>query len=153
MRAASPLAILRNWLPLGLSPITTADMEAGGLYAQLRAVGVRICVASQRIGARSATAEEARLLATRRGAPLLTMERVTYDDRGRAVEFGNPVYRSDSYSFEATLVEASVASAGRRARHVHAVSVDGIHAQAWPCTVPQRARCGTERARGLTTRR
>ena len=100
-----PLAILRNWLPAGLARFTAADLEKGGLYARLRSGGVRICVATQRIGARAAGAEEARLLAVKRGAPLLTMERTTYDDSGVAVEFGRHVYRSDSYSFETTLVQ------------------------------------------------
>jgi DNA-binding GntR family transcriptional regulator len=100
-----PLALLRNWLPAGLARFTAADLEKGGLYARLRSGGVRICVATQRIGARAAGAEEARLLAVKRGAPLLTMERTTYDDSGVAVEFGRHVYRSDSYSFETTLVQ------------------------------------------------
>jgi len=100
-----PLAILRNWLPASIARFTTQDMETGGLYAHLRSSGVRICVATQRIGARAAKAEEARLLAVKRGAPLLTMERTTFDDTGRAVEYGDHVYRSDTYSFETTLVE------------------------------------------------
>ena len=100
-----PLAILRNWLPASIARFTTQDMETGGLYAHLRSSGVRICVATQRIGARAAKAEEARLLAVKRGAPLLTMERTTFDDTGRAIEYGDHVYRSDTYSFETTLVE------------------------------------------------
>ena len=62
-------------------------------------------VASQRIGARAATATEARLLHERRGAPLLTMTRTTYDDSGRAIEHGSHVYRPTLYSFEIALVE------------------------------------------------
>ena len=100
-----PLAILRNWLPAGLARFTAEDLEKGGLYARLRTGGVRICVATQRIGARAAGSEDARLLAVKRGAPLLTMERTTYDDSGNAVEFGRHVYRADSYSFETTLVQ------------------------------------------------
>lgn len=100
-----PLAVLRNWLPVQTARFSREDIETGGLYALLRSGGVRICVASQRIGARAASAEEARLLAVKRGAPLLTMERTTFDDTGRAIEFGRHVYRSDTYSFETTLVE------------------------------------------------
>ena len=62
-------------------------------------------MAGQRIGARSATAEECRLLGVKRGAPLLTMERTTFDDTGRVIEYGRHVYRADAYSFETTLVE------------------------------------------------
>ena len=107
LRLASdePLAILHNWLPAALAKFTEQDLEAGGLYAHLRSSGVRICVATQRIGARAANAEQARLLEVKRGAPLLTMERTTFDDTGRAIEYGDHVYRSDSYSFETTLVE------------------------------------------------
>lgn len=100
-----PLAVLRNWLPVQTARFSREDVESGGLYAHLRDGGVRICVASQRIGARAANAEEARLLAVKRGAPLLTMERTTFDDTGHAIEFGRHVYRSDTYSFETTLVE------------------------------------------------
>jgi DNA-binding GntR family transcriptional regulator len=105
MALDEPLAILRNWLPASLAKFSAQDMENGGLYSHLRSSGVRICVATQRIGARAANAEEARLLAVKRGAPLLTMERTTFDDTGRAIEYGDHVYRSDTYSFETTLVE------------------------------------------------
>ncbi|MBX5447421.1 MAG: GntR family transcriptional regulator [Acidothermus cellulolyticus] len=100
-----PLAIMHNWLPAHLVSLERSDLERAGLYDRLRKAGIRICVASQRIGAKAATSEEARLLRTRRGAPLLTMARVAYDDTGRAVEYGSHVYRSDSYTFEITLVE------------------------------------------------
>ncbi|OJF10535.1 GntR family transcriptional regulator [Couchioplanes caeruleus] len=100
-----PLAILQNWLPTGLADLTPERLERQGLYALLRAVGVTLRVASQRIGARAATGREATLLTERRGAPLLTMVRTTYDDSGRAVEYGSHVYRPALYSFEMALVE------------------------------------------------
>lgn len=100
-----PLAVLRNWLPEALLDHESVDFEANGLYELMRARGVHMRVARQRIGARAATAREARLLGERRNAPLLTMERATFDDFGRAVEWGSHAYRSDAYSFEVTLVE------------------------------------------------
>jgi DNA-binding GntR family transcriptional regulator len=100
-----PLAILRNWLPADLAPWGTDELEQHGLYELLRRAGVHLRIASQRIGARAATALEGRLLAERKGAPLLTMERTAYDDSGRAVELGSHVYRAGTYSFEITLVE------------------------------------------------
>jgi DNA-binding GntR family transcriptional regulator len=103
--AGEPLALLHNWLPLGLAPLTTETLEERGLYELLRAAGVRMRVANQRIGARAASATEARLLGERRGAPLLTMLRTTYDDQGRAVEHGSHVYRASHYSLEVTLIE------------------------------------------------
>jgi len=100
-----PLAIMENWLPVGLADLAPERLEQHGLYELLRAAGVHMRVASQRIGARAATATEARLLHERRGAPLLTMTRTTYDDSGRAIEHGSHVYRPTLYSFEIALVE------------------------------------------------
>ncbi|GII78872.1 transcriptional regulator [Sphaerisporangium rufum] len=103
--AGEPLALLHNWLPAGLAALTPQALEEHGLYELLRTGGVRMRVASQRIGARSATPAEARLLDERRGAPLLTMTRTGYDDQGRAVEHGSHVYRASHYSLEVTLIE------------------------------------------------
>ncbi|MEU4833552.1 GntR family transcriptional regulator [Streptosporangium sp. NPDC023615] len=103
--AGEPLALLRNWLPAPLVPLTAESLQERGLYELLRSAGVRMRVANQRMGARAATAAEARLLGERRGAPLLTMARTTYDDQGRAVEHGSHVYRASHYSLEVTLIE------------------------------------------------
>jgi DNA-binding GntR family transcriptional regulator len=103
--AGRPLAIMRNWLPLEVADFADADLAAHGLYELMRASGVHLRIAQQRIGARPASAEEATLLGEQPGAPLLTMERTTYDDSGHAVEFGSHAYRADRYSFEITLVD------------------------------------------------
>jgi DNA-binding GntR family transcriptional regulator len=100
-----PLALMCNWLPLGLASYTNEELATHGLYELLRRSGVHMRIATQRIGARAATAAEAKLLHERKGAPLLTMERTAYDDSGRAVEFGSHAYRAQTYSFEVTLVE------------------------------------------------
>ncbi|NUT34226.1 MAG: GntR family transcriptional regulator [Hamadaea sp.] len=100
-----PLAIMHNWLPTGLTELSAERLAEHGLYELLRSAGVHMRVANQRIGARAATAAEARLLHERRGAPLLTMTRTAFDDGGRAVEHGSHVYRPEFYSFEMALVE------------------------------------------------
>jgi DNA-binding GntR family transcriptional regulator len=71
----------------------------------MRGTGVHLRIATQRIAARGAALPEARLLKLRKGSPLLTMERVTYDGSGRAVELGSHAYRADTYSIEMTVVE------------------------------------------------
>jgi GntR family transcriptional regulator len=98
-----PLAVLRNYLPVDLVTLTTEALERTGLYPLMRAAGVRLHLATQTVGARSATAAEARLLGDQRGAPLLTMRRIAYDDSGRAVEFADHYYRASLYSFEFVL--------------------------------------------------
>jgi DNA-binding GntR family transcriptional regulator len=100
-----PLAIMRNWLPSDVATFTVDDLETTGLYEMMRRAGVQMRVANQRIGARAATAAEGRLLGVPSRSPLLTMQRTTYDEAGRAVEYASHTYRSDSYSFETTLVE------------------------------------------------
>lgn len=100
-----PLAVLENTLPEDFTDITRDDLEARGLYQLMKARGVSIRVANQRIGARAAGAAEAELLEIRKGSPLLTMSRTAFDNSGRAVEYGQHVYRPDLYSFELTLVD------------------------------------------------
>jgi DNA-binding GntR family transcriptional regulator len=102
---AEPLAVLTNHLPTGIVELTAERLERQGLYEILRTAGVNLRIANQTIGARGATAAEARLLDERRGVPLLTMTRTAFDDKGRAIEYATHVYRASRYSFTLTLVE------------------------------------------------
>ena len=99
-----PLAIMHNYLPADLARITEEGLREAGLYQLMRAAGIRFHLASQVIGARPATAAEARMLAEPRGASLLTMRRTAYDASGRVVEYGDHIYRASVYSFEFVLV-------------------------------------------------
>jgi DNA-binding GntR family transcriptional regulator len=100
-----PVSIMENWLPAEFTDITEDDLNTHGLYQMLRARGVNIRVAKQRIGARRAGQIESDILEIDKNAALLTMDRTAYDNSGRAVEFGHHCYRPDLYSFEVTLVE------------------------------------------------
>lgn len=100
----SPVAILENRLPGEFADITEPQLAEHGLYQVLRARGVSIRVANQSIGARRVSGEEAELLDIAKGGPVLTMERVAFDDSGRAIEYGQHCYRPDRYRFETTLV-------------------------------------------------
>lgn len=100
-----PLALMHNVVPESVADLGSADLRTGGLYESLRRAGVHIRVATQEIGARGADAREAGLLHEKEGAPLLSMRRTAYDDKGRAVEYGTHLYRPDRYSFELTLVD------------------------------------------------
>jgi DNA-binding GntR family transcriptional regulator len=99
-----PLAIMHNWLPAAFSDITSDALSQRGLYDLMRAFGVHMRIANQRIGAIAASPSQARLLGVKRGAPLLTMERITYDDTGGPVELGRHVYRAETYTFQTTVV-------------------------------------------------
>jgi len=97
--------VLDNVLPEPFVDLDMESLEKHGLYQLLRGRGVTMRVAKQRIGARSATASEARLLDLPKSAAVLTMGRTAFDNSGRAVEHGQHCYRPDLYSFEITLVE------------------------------------------------
>ncbi|KAA1378356.1 GntR family transcriptional regulator [Aeromicrobium fastidiosum] len=100
-----PLAHMHNYIPIDVVDLEAIDLSETGLYAHLRSSGIVMRVARQRIGARGAAVDEARLLGERKGAPLLTMQRTAYDNAGRAVEYGRHAYRPDLYAFELTLVD------------------------------------------------
>lgn len=95
-----PLAVLRNWLPPQWSDLTQAELESDGLYMLMGNRGSRPAVARQRIGARTATAAERRLLEIPRTMPVLTMTRQASDATGTPLEYGNHAYRSDQYALD-----------------------------------------------------
>ncbi|EMF00779.1 GntR family transcriptional regulator [Streptomyces mobaraensis NBRC 13819 = DSM 40847] len=99
-----PVAHLCNHLPVGLLDLDGDVLAETGLYRLMRSAGITLHSARQTIGARAATAEEAERLAEPAGAPLLTMERTTFDDTGRAVELGSHLYRASRYSFDFQLL-------------------------------------------------
>jgi DNA-binding GntR family transcriptional regulator len=98
-----PLAIMNNHLPDGIIEPTDDELRDKGLYQLLRAAGIRLHAAQQNVGARLATEEDAELLDEKPGAALLTMQRTTYDEGGRVVEYGWHVYRASRYSFNLSL--------------------------------------------------
>lgn len=101
----TPLAVMHNWLPPDFADITVEQLESDGLYAILRARGVRPSVARQSIGARNASARERRLLRLSRAEPLLTMTRRAFDPTGAPVEYGDHCYRAGQYTIEVMVHE------------------------------------------------
>lgn len=98
-----PIARMCNYLPVDLVQPSTEALEARGLYQLLRSAGIRLHAAHQTIGARVVAEQESELLDEPIGAPLLTMERTTYNQEGRVVEYGTHVYRASRYSFDLSL--------------------------------------------------
>jgi GntR family transcriptional regulator len=98
-----PIALMHNYLPAAFVHLSIEMLEQHGLYELLRASGIRMCSATQRMCAKNASVAEARILGETRGAALLTMERIAYDDTGRPVEFGQHLYRASRYAFTTNL--------------------------------------------------
>lgn len=99
-----PIARLINYLPERIVTFDEHDLAAHGLYELIRSQGVVLHSATQTLGARTATAAEARLMSEPRGSALVTAQRVTYDDDGRPVEYGTHIYASSRYTFEINLL-------------------------------------------------
>jgi DNA-binding GntR family transcriptional regulator len=95
-----PLALMRNHVPAGLLPLTAEAWNGRACTTCSGRPASRCASPSSRSAARAATAAEARALGESKAAPLLTMERTAYDDRGRAVEHGSHSYRASRYSFD-----------------------------------------------------
>jgi DNA-binding GntR family transcriptional regulator len=101
----TPLALMHNYLPAGLLRSEPRDaLEKTGLYELLRSYGVQLQAGEQMIGARKATAHEAKMLEAPRGATVLTMARTAFDQNGTPVEHGSHAYLAERYSFRMALV-------------------------------------------------
>jgi GntR family transcriptional regulator len=98
-----PIALMHNFLPAATVHLGDEMLGGHGLYELLRASGIRLASATQRMSAKNASASEARLLDEPRGAALLTMERVVRDDQDRPVEFGQHVYRASRYAISTSM--------------------------------------------------
>jgi len=100
-----PLAIETSHLCFaGCQELQGADLE-GSLYALLtQECGIVPTRARQRISAGVADKREIDLLGLKRGAPVLRLRRVTFDQNGRAFEYVESTYRADKYVFDAELV-------------------------------------------------
>lgn len=98
-----PLAFMTNVVPVDVLAIEHDELAQRGLYELLRAAGRTPRMANQLVGARAATAAEARLLGDATGSPVLTMVRTAWDAGGVAVEYGSHLYRASHYTFELTL--------------------------------------------------
>ncbi|NYE69755.1 GntR family transcriptional regulator [Microlunatus parietis] len=97
-----PLAVLANYLPARIE-LDPADLEQHGLYPCLRRAGVTLKLAHQRVGARLADEEEAKLLGAIPPLACLTADRLAYDDSGRLVEYGRHIYHAARYSIRSSL--------------------------------------------------
>ncbi|MFI7463659.1 GntR family transcriptional regulator [Nonomuraea sp. NPDC049646] len=97
----SPMCLERAHVPVAFVPGLLDRPLGGSLYEVLAgAYRIRLERAEQSIRATVLEPEEAELLEAAPLAPALLVERVAYDQRGRAVEAAKSIYRGDRYSYE-----------------------------------------------------
>ena len=100
-----PYSYIINRIPKAIAEqFQERDWETGAILRSLeKRLGLRIGDADQSVRAALADASLARLLRTRIGAPLLSVDRVVHTDSGQAVERVHTYYRSDIYSLKVHL--------------------------------------------------
>jgi len=95
------------WLPAGAFKGLTVERLAtyeGTMYALFETeFGVRMLRAEEKIRAVSADEEQARLLETPVGAPLLSVERVAHTYNDLPMEFRRGLYRTDTHHYHNSL--------------------------------------------------
>jgi len=96
-----PIALESTVLIGATAPaVMTADLATGSLHETLRRADFVLRRGMSTISAAAATAQDARLLALRTGAPLLVEQRVITDEQGRFVEATESRYPADRYELD-----------------------------------------------------
>jgi GntR family transcriptional regulator len=102
LRFASKLAMTLEeaYVPEAIFPAFVELGLTGSLYALMReCYGRTPARAVERLEAVAAREREAELLRVSEGAPLMLVERTTYDEGGEAIEFSRDRHRGDRASF------------------------------------------------------
>jgi GntR family transcriptional regulator len=96
-----PLALERAVFPAErVGAALEADLENASLFETLVAVGLVPTTGSAALAAEAATAEDARLLRVRRGAPLLVERRLIHDQEGKPLEWTESRYVGSRYGID-----------------------------------------------------
>lgn len=101
----APMALETSHIPVGAAPgLLESEAVKGSLYQVLaERYGLHLQRASQTLEAVAAGSYEAEALGVREGAPILLLERISYDQADRPVEFVRSLYRGDRYRFTTEL--------------------------------------------------
>jgi GntR family transcriptional regulator len=97
----TPLLLETTYVPATLCPgLETEDLATQSLYAVMESrYSVRVVRSQQTLEATIANDFEAQLFSVALGTPMILLEGVTYDDRGRPAEYCKAVYRGDRFKF------------------------------------------------------
>ena len=97
----APVALEHSYFPAARCPsLHSFDLEKRSVYAVLaEEFGVKLGRARQSLEPTVARPEEAELLGVPEGAPLMLIERISYDEHQCAVEYAKDLYRGDCFRF------------------------------------------------------
>ncbi|MEG1525206.1 MAG: GntR family transcriptional regulator [Clostridia bacterium] len=100
----SPLAIHNCFYPYAIcGKALTSSFHGESVYHFLEANGFSLSHATQIVSARNATDTEASLLAIPSGSALLHIERVSYTNTGKAIEYSEMLYNPTRYDLRMEL--------------------------------------------------
>ena len=110
-----PIVLTTTYLPEALCPgLAKADLRRRSLYEFLHTECRRTLARGWRtIEAVAADSRQARLLGTRKGAPLILIQSVSYLSNGRPIEYYFAYHRGDRSRFEVELVRGQPGRKGR----------------------------------------
>lgn len=99
-----PFSHLTTWVPEEIAEgYTEAELATTPLFRLLERSGVKVTSADQSVSATLAPPDVAEVLGISIGAPLLSLDRVVRDAKGRGVEYLSALYRPDMFKLEMSL--------------------------------------------------
>src|SRR5215207_465194 len=99
-----PMCLETSYLPKDyLTWLLEEDLESGSLYRALESHGVELVKAEEHLEATVVRETESELLTVPVGSPALLIERTTYTEGDRPIEYVKSLYRGDRYRFTAML--------------------------------------------------
>ncbi|MFV0493112.1 MAG: GntR family transcriptional regulator [Pseudorhodobacter sp.] len=95
-----PFSHLTTWVPASVGrQYTREDISETPLLSLFEKAGIVITEAEQRMSAKLADTQTARLLGVELGTALLSIRRLVRDDSGRPIELLEALYRPDLYEY------------------------------------------------------
>lgn len=112
-----PLVLVATYLPAARCPgLESVDFTQRSLYEYLETTyGLVIARGRRVVEAVPASEYEARLLAVRKGAPLILLESVSFLADGTPIEYYHALHRGDRSRFEVELIKLRATNDERRA--------------------------------------
>src|SRR4051794_39812474 len=95
-----PVALETAVFPAAVAPVLDAQSEGASLFATLADAGLVPTAGRASLAAEAATAEDARLLGVKRGAPLLVERRLINDQAGVPLEWTESRYAGARYGLD-----------------------------------------------------
>ncbi|PID48365.1 MAG: GntR family transcriptional regulator [Proteobacteria bacterium] len=101
-----PFALMYNYFDINLVPNLEKNFHQGSLYAFLKErYNFEIFSAKETIEAIEASKKQALKLDAKKGFPLLSLQRLSFDSEKKPIEFSQLIIRSDMYQHKISLIK------------------------------------------------